>query len=382
MTLRPVPAVLVAVTALLAGCSSSAGGTRADDRPSAIASSSPSPSSTCRPGDIGVRAAQVLVVGVPGATEIDDPIVQEVTSAGVGGVFLTETNVESREQMQALTSALRETARYGLLITTDEEVGRVSSFGDVLGRHPSARRLAATRTPEEVRELGAEMGAQLKELGIDTDLAPVADLTDGPAGNVIGDRSWSGDPQTSADYALAFAQGLQDGGITPVIKHFPGHGRSEVDSHSELPVVDAPIDELRETDLVPFVEAIEAGLPVVMLNHIAYSELDPELPATLSPKAYELLRSLGFEGVAMTDSLGMGAVNLRWDFPTAAVKALAAGADALLTTTGDEARRMRDEITKAVGDGRLSEERLNEAVTRVLRLKGIDPAPITCASAE
>lgn len=322
------------------------------------------------------------MVGVPGATGIDDPIVQEVTSAGVGGVFLTETNVESREQMQALTAGLRETARYGLLITTDEEVGRVSSFGDVLGRNPSARRLAATRTTEEVRELGATIGAKLKELGIDTDLAPVADLTDGPAGNVIGDRSWSADPKISADYALAFAQGLQYGGITPVIKHFPGHGRSEVDTHSELPVVDVPIDELRETDLVPFIEAIEAGLPVVMLNHIAYSELDADLPATLSPKAYELLRSLGFEGVAMTDSLGMGAVNLRWDFPTAAVKALAAGADALLTTTGDEARRMRDEITKAVADGRLPEDRLNEAVTRMLRLKGIDPEPITCATDE
>jgi hypothetical protein len=142
--------------------------------------------------------------------------------------------------------------------------------------------------------------------------------------------------------------------------------------------VDASVEELRGTDLLPFQRAIDAGAPVVMLNHLAYAALDPELPASVSPGAYALLREMGFEGVAMTDSLGMGAINLRWDFPEAAVRAIEAGADAALATDGNQAVRMRDALVEAVRSGRMPEERLSEAAARVTALAGGDPEEMSC----
>ena len=115
-----------------------------------------------------------------------------------------------------------------------------------------------------------------------------------------------------------------------------------------------------------------------MLNHLSYSALDPDLPASLSPKAYALLRDMGFEGVAMTDSVGMGPVNLRWDFPEAAVRAVEAGTDAVLATDGNQAQRMRDALVEAVESGRLPEQRLDEAAARVTALAGGDPMALTC----
>ncbi|HVL02884.1 MAG TPA: glycoside hydrolase family 3 N-terminal domain-containing protein, partial [Acidimicrobiales bacterium] len=150
----------------------------------------------------------------------------------------------------------------------------------------------------------------------------------------------------------------------------------------ELPTVDASLEELQESDLVPFVDLIDAGVPVVMLDHIAYTVFDPELPASLSPKAYQFLREMGFEGVAMTDSVGMGAVNLMWSFPEAAVLSVSAGADAVLTTDGSQARAMRDALVEAVRSGRLPEARLDEAAARMVALAGGDTMAATCRSVE
>jgi beta-N-acetylhexosaminidase len=219
-------------------------------------------------------------------------------------------------------------------------------------------------------------------VGVDLDLAPVLDLDDGPAGGVIGDRSFSADPAAAADYGLAYAAGLADAGVTPTMKHFPGHGRSTVDSHETSSLVTATVDELAATDLLPFQRAIDAGAPVIMLNHLQYAALDPDRPASLSPRAYALLRDMGFEGVAITDSVGMGAVNLRWDFPVAAVEAVGAGADAVLTTDGRHAAAMRDALVDAVRTGRLPEERLSEAAARVTALAGGDPVAMSCLDVE
>ena len=163
------------------------------------------------------------------------------------------------------------------------------------------------------------------------------------------------------------------------MKHFPGQGRSAADTHRTRAVVPTPLSELRSTDLVPFQRAVDAGAPVVMLNHLGYAALDGDVPASLSPQAYSLLRSTGFRGVAMTDSLGMGAVNLRWDFPTAAVLAVGAGADAVLATDGAQAVRMRDALVAAVRSGALPEVRLSEAAARVTALAGGDPGAVVPA---
>ncbi|HVE74422.1 MAG TPA: glycoside hydrolase family 3 N-terminal domain-containing protein [Mycobacteriales bacterium] len=371
-------ALLCAAALLLPACAAPAAQPTAT---TAVQTPRPSPS-PCTPAPLAQRAAAVIVAGMPHVTTADDVLGQQLVDLGVGGLFLSEPNVESAAQVTALVAGLRARAKRPLLVSTDEESGRIAVTRVLVGAGPSPRRLARQRTSAQVRELAARMGARLAEVGVDLDLAPVLDLDDGPSRGVIGDRSFSADPQIATDYGLAFAAGLADAGVTPTVKHFPGQGRSREDTHRTGGTVATPLDELRATDLVPFQNAIDRGVPVVMLNHLGYDALDADLPASLSPRAYALLRSMGFRGVAITDSVGMGAVNLRWDFPEAAVRAVAAGADAVLATDGNQARRMRDALMSAVRAGRIPETRLNEAAARVTALAGGDPRAMSCADLE
>ncbi len=371
------PALLL-VVGLLAACAQER---TAVPSPPVAAVQEPSAAPSCAPAPLALRAASVLVVGLPGVTTADAPLARSVVDLGVGGVFLSEPNVVSAPQVTALAAGLRSRAGRPLLVSTDEESGRVAVTRAVVGAGPAPRTLARTRTPEQVRTFARGLGERLARLGVDLDLAPVADLDAGPSRGIVGDRSFGSDPATAARYALAFAAGLSDADVAPTVKHFPGQGRSQTDTHRASGVVDAPVEDLRTTDLVPFQQAVDAGVPVVMLNHLQYAALDRELPASLSPKAYALLRSLGFQGVAMTDSVGMGAVNLRYDFPEAAVRAVVAGADAVLATDGNQALRMRDALVQAVSSGRLPEARLDEAASRVAALAGADPVTLTCRAA-
>ena len=332
----------------------------------------------CTGAPLAERAAQTLVVGLPGVVTPEDPLVGDVLDVGVGGVLLTSGNVRDERQVRRLVDTLRSSSPHGLLVTTDEEPGRVSSFRGLLGATSSARTLAARGRPADVADFAYELGSALAELGVDAALAPVVDLDDGPARGVIGDRSFSADPEVTAAYGVAFARGLLAAGVLPAAKHFPGHGRTRVDSHRTLAQVDATIEELIDEDLVPFTALIEAGVPLVMVNHVAYAALDPQLPASLSPATYTLLRGLGFRGVAITDSTGMGAVHRSWDFATSAVMAIRAGADAVLTTDGAQAAAMRDALVSAAESGELPRDRLDEAAARMLVLKGRDPVPVVC----
>lgn len=332
----------------------------------------------CEAAPLEERAGQVLIVGLPGVTAGDDPLVDEVVDVGVGGVLLTDTNVQAQGQVRALVRALRRASGRPLLVTTDEEPGRVSSFGALLGRTSSARTLAARGEPDDMRELARDLGEELAALGVDVDLAPVVDVDGGPARGIIGDRAFSGDPDTVTEYGLAFAEGLAAAGVHPTAKHFPGHGLSDVDSHLRLGSVDAPLRVLLEEEIPPFAALIEAGVPLVMVNHVAYDALDPNLPASLAAPTYELLRDQGFEGVAITDSVGMGAVHQHWDFDHSVVMAIAAGADAVLVTDGTFSRAMRDALVSAVRSGELDEDRLNEAAGRMLALKGEDAESVVC----
>jgi beta-N-acetylhexosaminidase len=358
----------------LTGC----GTAGTDGGPSAAAEPTTAPTPDCTPGPLERRAAAVLMVGLPGATTGDDPLVAEVVDLGVSGVFVNHDNVVSETQVRSLVSGIRERAGGPLLVSTDEESGRVSNTRKIVGPGPSPRRMTTQMTPTQVRAFANDIGTKLADVGIDMDLAPSLDLDDGPSGGIIGDRSFSADVQDATDYGLAFTRGLADAGVVPTVKHFPGQGRSRTDTHTEGELVDASLDDLRETDLVPFQTAIDQGVPVIMLNHLSYSALDPDLPASMSPRAYALLRAMGFDGVAVTDSIGMGAIYPRWDFPDAAVTAVAAGADAVLATDGRQATRMRDALVAAVRDGGLDEDRLNEAAARTVALVGGDAEGLTC----
>jgi beta-N-acetylhexosaminidase len=362
-------------------------GASGDERASDVAADAPSrqPSSAtvsrlppaCAALPLARRAALVLVVGMPDVTDPDDPLVDELVELGVGGVFLAGHNARSTDQVRALGDELQSGSAPRPLIATDEEWGRVSSFRDLLGSTSSPRTQAATRTPRQVRAAARDLGGSLADLGVDWNFAPVADLDDGPAGGVIGDRAFAAAPDTAGDYARAFARGLGAAGVLPTVKHFPGHGAvpGDIDPHSKTVESDASLARLRDRHLRPFDKLITDGVPVVMLNHVTYTALD-DLPASMSPRAYGLLRDLGFEGVAITDSIGMGAIHRQWDFPQATVQAVRAGADAVLATDGNQARRMRNQLTRAVESGKLEEQRLDEAAARMLALHD-DATPCT-----
>ncbi len=340
-------------------------------------SSSTSSSTTgpCQPAPLEARAATVLAVGINDATTADAPLVATVAALGVGGVILLGSNILDAAQARALVAGLRQQSPRRLLVAVDEEGGRVSRLRPIVGSTPSARTLGQ-RPLADIATVGAERGGVLRDLGFDVALAPVVDADGGPAGGAVGDRAFATTPAEAGVRAAAFADGLRRAGVAATAKHFPGQG-GLADSHDGEVVSDTPLPELRAIATAGFGPVVGAGIGAVMMSHVTYRALGA-LPASLEPAAYRLLRSLGFGGVAITDAVGMEAIVEQWSLPEAAVLALNAGADLVLATPGDKAAAMRDGVVAAVTDGRLPESRLDEAVGRVLALRGEDPRAMVC----
>jgi beta-N-acetylhexosaminidase len=342
--------------------------------PSAPSVSVP-PRPPCQPAPIEVRAATVLAVGIGEATTADAPLPATVTAAGVGGVILLGPNVVDVSQVRALIEGLRRQSAHGLLVTVDEEGGRVSRLRSIIGPTPSARALGR-RSLAEIADIGAERGATLRDLGFDLVLAPVADADGGPAGGAIGDRAFGGSPAEAGPRAGAFARGLSAAGVAATAKHFPGQG-GLADSHDGQVVFDQALDEVRTAAESAFRPVIDAGARAVMMSHVTFSALGSR-PASLEPGAYRMLRAMDFKGAAITDAIGMEAILEQWSLAEAAVLALIAGADLVLATPGDKVSAMRDAVVAAVADGRLPETRLDEAVARVLSLRGEEASTMVC----
>jgi beta-N-acetylhexosaminidase len=218
----------------------------------------------------------------------------------------------------------------------------------------------------------------MRNLGVTIDFAPVVDVTEESDDEVIGDRSFGSDPEQVVEFAGAYAQGLRDAGVLPVLKHFPGHGHASGDSH-DGGVVTPPLDELKTNDLIPY-QTLTTQAPVaVMVGHMQVPGLTGNDPASLSPAAYGLLRSggyggPGFGGLVYSDDLSsMGAINQRYGVADAALKALQAGADVALWVTTDEVPAVLDRLEKALAAGELSQGRVDESVLKVAGQKGPNP---------
>jgi len=318
----------------------------------------------------------VLVLGIGQATTSEAPLAAQVAALGVGGIVLLGPNVVDTAQVTALIDGLRRRAPRRLLISVDEEGGRVSRLRPIIGPTSSARVLGQ-RPLAEVAAVAADRGAVLDSLGFDLVLAPVVDADGGPAGGAIGDRAFAAAPAEAGQRAAAFLEGFRRSGVAGTAKHFPGQG-GLADSHDGTVLSDTPLSQLERMAGAAFRPVIEAGVPAVMMSHVTYSALGMR-PASLEPAAYRMLRSMGFDGVAVTDAVGMSAVTSRWSLPEAAVQALIAGADLVLATPADRATAMRDAIAAAVTDGRLPEARLDQAVRRVVTLSGEDPSTMVCS---
>ena len=260
-----------------------------------------------------------------------------------------------------------------LIVAVDEEGGRVQRLADLVGRLPSARAVASTGDIEAA-SVDAEAHARaLGELGFTMNLAPVVDLD---TGVFIGDRSYGPDPDVVTDFSFAVADGIRRAGLSPVIKHFPGHGAG-TDSHTGLPTVPA-VDQLRASDLVPFQRAIDrAGaedITPIMIGHVVVPDLTNGAPASLSRAAVtDLLRDeLGFDGLVMTDALNMDAIAATTSNAVAAELALDAGVDLVMLGGIHEVAGTIDHLMDAIDSDRLSEETVTESFVRVLEHRDLD----------
>jgi len=298
------------------------------------------------------------------------------------GVILFRRNVASRDRLRALTGDIRDALGRHAPILVDQEGGRVQRLGPPEWRaYPPAavfeRAGADAAAAERLARLGARLiASDLREAGIDVDCLPVLDAPAPGAHDIIGNRAYSRDPDRVARLGRAAAEGLLAGGVLPVMKHIPGHGRARADSHLELPVVEAPREELEAVDFPPFVA--NADLPAAMTAHVVYTAIDPAAPGTLSRKVVqEIIRGrIGFDGLLMTDDLSMKA--LTGGFRERAERAIAAGVDLALHCNGDlsEARPV------AEGAPLLAGRALERAEAALARIRDIEPFDAAAAAAE
>ncbi len=308
-------------------------------------------------------------------TAADESVRAAFRTRPVGGIILNDENLAGPDQTRALLSGLqeisRETLGLPLLLGVDEEggtVARVSGSGRFdTGVYPD---MAAVESADRAREIGAEMGEYLRELGFNLDFAPVADVLTNPDNTVVRRRAFSTDPAAVTAMCAAFSEGLQSRGVMACYKHFPGHGATAEDSHEDFARCLHEPEELIALDLPPFCDAAGREIPFIMVGHITLPNTAQQaLPASVSCEiTTELLRGeLGFRGVAITDSLDMGAITAHYPAGEAAVQAVLAGDDMLLVSEGFDPAC--DAVTQAVSDGTIPPERLDEAVGRILRVK-------------
>jgi beta-N-acetylhexosaminidase len=284
------------------------------------------------------------------------------------GFILFRRNVESPDQVRRLTDALRAAVGREAPILIDQEGGRVQRMGPPYWQKypPGEAYLKATNDPLAAREL-ARLGARLmahdlKAVGVNVDCVPVLDVPVPGAHDIIGDRAYGRDPATVAQLGRAAAEGLLAGGVLPVVKHMPGHGRAFADSHKELPTVHADFDALDAWDFAPF-KAL-SDMPIAMSAHVVFTAIDPKRPATTSKKAVKLMREhLGFQGLLLSDDLVMNA--LSGTLTERAEAALKAGCDAVVHWNGD----MSEMKQVAAGVGKLqgkSARRASAALARIV----------------
>lgn len=299
---------------------------------------------------------------------------QNLEQYPVGGIAVFKKNIQDEKQLSSLIADFQSASKIPMIVAVDEEGGAVARLANhkafSLPKYTSTRDIGKTGDPEQARQMGRTIGGYLRFYGFNLDFAPVADVDSNPANPVIGRRAYSTDAQQTAQMVAAAVGGFHEAGMLCTVKHFPGHGDTGQDSHYGTATSYKTWEEMKAMEMLPFEAGIAAGADVVMTAHITTPNATTDgLPASLSyTMITERLRGeLGFQGVIVTDALGMNAIKNHFTPAESAVAALRAGVDVLLMPSN--LRAAFDGVVQAVEDGTLSEERLNESVRRILTLK-------------
>ncbi|GGD92990.1 beta-N-acetylhexosaminidase [Paenibacillus nasutitermitis] len=319
------------------------------------------------------KLGQLIIAGVEG-TSANDKTRRMISEEHVGGIIFYKNNLTDPEGVTGYVNTLKSWNRANsapLFISVDEEGGRVSRLPG-LSKIPAASRVGEADKPDYAARIGAFLGEACRVMGINMDYAPVLDINSNPGNPVIGDRSYGTTAELVTRTGMEVMNGMRTTGVIPVVKHFPGHGDTSVDSHLELPVVNKSLKELQALEWLPFREAVKQGADAVMVAHILFPKLDADYPASLSKTVItdELRGMLGFKGVVITDDLTMGAIAKHYGMGEAAVRSVKAGSDILLVAHGYEnVTSIIQALKKSLDKGEITQERIDESVMRVLALK-------------
>jgi len=317
------------------------------------------------------KIGQMLVVGFHGY-EPPPHILEWLREGRVGGVILFARNIDTPEQVAELTKALHEAAKRPILVAIDQEGGVVARLRGGFTESPGAMALGAADDTLLTEEVSAVLAAEMRALGVNWNLAPAIDLTHNIHNPSVGVRSLGSDPEHVKRHALAQVRGFQGAGVAATAKHFPGKANTPVDPHVELPVIEGPLEDMWDTDLVPFRAVCGAGIASVMITHVQFKALEPVYPSTLSPAIIQglLRRDIGYRGLVTTDCMEMKAVTDTYGPGESAVLAAKAGANVVLFShTLEHQEAAYDGLLEAARSGRLPMEQVDYSVDRINETK-------------
>lgn len=320
------------------------------------------------------KIGQLIIVGFDG-TNINEESLDYIENLKVGGFILFSRNIVDEEGTLNLLNDLKESNSNNdvpLFLSIDEEGGRVSRLPKSFVKIPEMMKIGNMNDENLSYEIGRILGERVKSLGFNMNFAPVLDINSNPNNPVIGTRAFGSTIESVTQNGLRVMNGIRDVNVIPAVKHFPGHGDTNVDSHINLPIIRKSMDEIKSFELLPFIKAIEEDVEMIMVAHILYSELDENYPSTMSPKIIEglLRKKLGYEGVIVSDDMTMGAIVENYTLEEGVLSFLKAGGDIALVCHGREnPGKVIGRIEAAVNNGELSEEEIDEKLYRILKLK-------------
>ena len=321
--------------------------------------------------DASNKLGELFIIGFNGTT-LSDETAAFLSQANIGGVILFSNNYESPEQLAELVRDIQECRTdLPLWVSTDHEGGQVQRFKEPFTLLPSAKQIAKTQSPKSAFEM-AQIGAkELKAVGVNLNFTPVCDILTNPENTLIADRAFGTTANEVTKMVTAIVRGNITNGIQPCVKHFPGHGDTDIDSHEHLPQIDIPFETLEEREFRPFVRTFKSRGSMLMVAHILNKAIDPDYPATLSSITLQnvLREKLRYARLIINDDMEMGAITQQFSPEEAVLHAIRAGTDLMIYRSEEGARHAYEASRRALENGELSPDRILDAANRSIQLK-------------